>query len=708
MNIRYVYTRKRADFGKQCNFSDRASEIHADIPPNPELAEKFILRNPVSRGIQHASEMSEHEVNTERVLSEVRGINHTEGGWPKDVNYNEPEQVQRYRKKIEKDELYTVTLHALASSVEHCIKQNNALNIYEEYFNDIDYDASEEPPSARIVNVFRDINDIKRTAAYVSWFPEGPTKIAVAYSNIGFLENGADVSTDSYIWDFSNPNRPDLVLSPPSSLVCVEFNPKDSHTLVGGCHNGQLCLWDRRKGSLPAELSPVENSHRDPAWQVIWIQSKTGTEFFSASTDGQVLWWDVRKMNEPTEILYLDPTKNQELNCSVGAYALEYEPTIPTKFMAGTEQGMIISCNRKGKSPAEKVAAVFSGHKGPVYALQRNPFFTKFFLSVGDWSARIWSEDMKDDPIMWTPYHDSGATDGRWSPVRPALFFMTRLNGCLEIWDYVFKQREPALTIKVSDDSLHCVRVNEEGQLVAVGSHSGVTTILELSDGFTTAAKNEKATVGAMFERETHREKILETRAKELRVKEKQRAMAEAAAAGAPPVYTQGSRPFEGATENAEKAEKAEVADGETLVKKAEDKEEEEEKEEGEASAEELLSPEELLNKVEQDFFETIDEERRKRERDNSERSRRLESLNGAGDEGEEEEEEEEEDEATADEQDGNEEGEDSEGEEEDEEDIEGEARRIEGEGLAVGATDGAETSDRAPPEENEVIGKGG
>lgn len=115
MNIRYVYTRKRVDFGKQCNFSDRASEIHADIPANPELAEKFILRNPVSCGIQHTSEMSEHEVNTERVLSEVRGVNHTEGGWPKDVNCNEPEQVQRYRKKIEKDELYTITLHALAN-----------------------------------------------------------------------------------------------------------------------------------------------------------------------------------------------------------------------------------------------------------------------------------------------------------------------------------------------------------------------------------------------------------------------------------------------------------------------------------------------------------------------------------------------------------------------------------------------------------------
>lgn len=68
---------------------------------------------------------------------------------------------------------------------------------------------------------------------------------------------------------------------------------------------------------------------------------------------------------------------------------------------------------------------------------------------------------------------------------------------------------------------------------MAVGSHTGDTSILELSDGFTSAAKNEKASVGAMFERETHREKILEARAKELRVKAKQRAMAEAAATSA-------------------------------------------------------------------------------------------------------------------------------------------------------------------------------
>lgn len=64
--------------------------------------------------------------------------------------------------------------------------------------------------------------------------------------------------------------------------------------------------------------------------------------------------------------------------------------------MIGTEQGIVINGNRKGKTPAEKLAAVYQAHHGPVYTLRRNPFFPKFFLSVGDWAARIWSEDVKE------------------------------------------------------------------------------------------------------------------------------------------------------------------------------------------------------------------------------------------------------------------------------------------------------------------------
>lgn len=37
-----------------------------------------------------------------------------------------------------------------------------------------------------------------------------------------------------------NPNKPEMTLKPMSALICLEYNPKDSHTLVGGCYNGQI------------------------------------------------------------------------------------------------------------------------------------------------------------------------------------------------------------------------------------------------------------------------------------------------------------------------------------------------------------------------------------------------------------------------------------------------------------------------------------
>lgn len=519
MEIVYVYTKKRAEFGRQCNFTDRPAELHVDIVPDSTLSENFIERNPVDIPIQCVQEMSEHEVNTERFETGSRGINHTEGGWPKDVNPQELEQVTRYRKKVEKDEMYIQTIQNLGNVMEHCICQNNAIDIYEDYFVDVAVNEVDETPSAKTINVFRDPNDVKRTATHISWYPDGPRKLAVAYCNLDFQGSSTDTSMDSYIWDVENPNKPEMTLKPVSPLVCLEYNPKDSHVLLGGCYNGQIAYWDTRKGSQPVETTPIEQSHRDPAYKTIWIQSKTGTECFSASTDGQVLWWDIRKMGEPTETLYLD--KKQDLSKAQGAYSLEYEPTMPTKFMVGTEQGVIIACNRKAKTPMEKIVANFTGHIGPVYSLQRNPHFPKNFLSVGDWCARIWSEDIRESSIMWTKQYSSYLTDGCWSPVRPSVFFVTKMDGTLDVWDIIFKQNDPTLSLQVCDVPLHSLRVQEHGRLVACGSKDGTTTLLELSEGLYTLQRNEKNLVTNMFERETRREKILDARHREMKLKER-------------------------------------------------------------------------------------------------------------------------------------------------------------------------------------------
>ena len=81
---------------------------------------------------------------------------HTEGGWPKDVDSSDVEHKLRYRKKVEKDEEYMRLVKNLCDSLEHYIKQNNALDIYEEYFTKPAEEVSHiEPASSRTLNVYR-------------------------------------------------------------------------------------------------------------------------------------------------------------------------------------------------------------------------------------------------------------------------------------------------------------------------------------------------------------------------------------------------------------------------------------------------------------------------------------------------------------------------------------------------------------------------
>lgn len=93
-----------------------------------------------------------------------------------------------------------------------------------------------------------------------------------------------------------------------------------------------------------------------------------------------------------------------------GGVCFAYDPAAgATKFMVGCESGTVLACNRKAKNPIDRVAGAFSGHHGPVYSLHRHPFAAKYFLSVGDWTARIWAEDSKQ-PLITSRYHNTYLT----------------------------------------------------------------------------------------------------------------------------------------------------------------------------------------------------------------------------------------------------------------------------------------------------------
>lgn len=56
-------------------------------------------------------------------------MSHVEGGWPKDINMNDPEATQRYRRKIEKDDAYIHAVMHLGHVSVNAENQNKCRNI---------------------------------------------------------------------------------------------------------------------------------------------------------------------------------------------------------------------------------------------------------------------------------------------------------------------------------------------------------------------------------------------------------------------------------------------------------------------------------------------------------------------------------------------------------------------------------------------------
>uniref|UniRef100_A0A8D8Z7X5 Dynein intermediate chain 3, ciliary n=1 Tax=Cacopsylla melanoneura TaxID=428564 RepID=A0A8D8Z7X5_9HEMI len=516
---KFFYTKKRSEFGRPYEFECDEAKLLLSLEPDPTHLENFIPEDPVEQGVQYSKQFSLHEANTFRAEYESHCIYHEEGGWPKDISHQDTEQIIRYKRKVEKDETYIQTVMHLSHPMEHCIHQNNAINIYEQYFDNVEPSIIVEDLSSRTLNVFRDQQKVKRPIQKLSWSPDGGSRIAGSYCNLNF-QNPVVYACESYVWDVDNPNKPYLVLKGPACVCSVEYNPKDIHCLIGGLLNGQVAFWDDRKGSSPVEISDVLESHRAPVNNALWINSKTNTEFFTSSIDGCVRWWDCRNLKKPTETLLVDTTKEEQKYIrALGVSTMEYEPTIPVRFLLGTETGMVIIGNRKSKTSAEKLATVFKAHKGPVYSVARNPAFLKNFLTIGDYCARVWSEDVKESAIMSTGNHNTVLTCGGWSATKYSVFYVTKTDGCLDVWDLLQNQRNPTLTVKVCDDRLNTLRCNDNGEMVAVGSSNGSLYLIQFSDNLVTANKNDKMLLTSMFERETRREKIIEAKQRELRLK---------------------------------------------------------------------------------------------------------------------------------------------------------------------------------------------
>jgi len=510
MDLQYEVTRKRKEFGVHPKFGE-PKVVHFDQENDISLCNDFVEIPQKTRQFDCIPQYSSHAVNTEAFIQESVGVNHVEGGWPE--NINQPQDKQRFLRKIEADSGFSRVCCDLVNTLKQVVDSNLTIDLYKPYFDGPQDDFSTDPPSVDTIFLVRDPSGANRKVCKIAWHPENTQKFAVAYASTKFESNIAgDVPLPSYIWDMKNSISYDAELLPESPLMCCAFNPKRPDELVGGCYNGVVAFWDTRAGKRPREQSQIQNSHHDPVFDVAYIQSRSGNEFCSVSTDGQMLWWDARRLSEPIDSFKLvDPADN----VVHGATCLEYRLDAGgTKYLVGTETGLVFNVERKAKKAEESqksIKAIFgkkSKHFGPVRSVKRNYATVKGFLTAGDWGCRMWTEETKTSNFG-TGYGDNRANNAIWSPSRFGVFFVGKENGYLDIWDYMLTQDKPSWSEKILDDEISTMTMDTSGRTLAIGDASGTTAILKLSNSLTTPGLTEKADVQQMFEREGIREKTL-------------------------------------------------------------------------------------------------------------------------------------------------------------------------------------------------------
>lgn len=66
----------------------------------------------------------------------------------------------------------------------------------------------------------------------------------------------------------------------------------------------------------------------------VWGGGRTVVRVFKVSIvlPCQVMWWDIRKISEPTEVVIMDISRKEQLENALGAISLEFESTLVRVF----------------------------------------------------------------------------------------------------------------------------------------------------------------------------------------------------------------------------------------------------------------------------------------------------------------------------------------------------------------------------------------
>ncbi|XP_058494774.1 dynein axonemal intermediate chain 3 [Solea solea] len=188
---------------------------------------------------------------------------------------------------------------------------------------------------------------------------------------------------------------------------------------------------------------------------------------------------------------------------------------VNTKLYIGTEDGEIVYIDWKlGKDDSGRVHSAkplhcYSVHHWLVNTVQRSPFYKDIILTTGGWNFAIWKEGVMDGPIILSPSSEQVCTVGCWSLSRPAVFFIGKDDGSIDVWDLLEKTSEPArVHAHITNAKITSIKpwsASPKQHFLAVTDDLGMVRVFEIPKTLYMPSRNESASVKKYFELEENR-----------------------------------------------------------------------------------------------------------------------------------------------------------------------------------------------------------
>lgn len=271
-----------------------------------------------------------------------------------------------------------------------------------------------------------ELEDNRISPATVSMLPTSPKG-----SITGFYWLGSNIYLNHFGKVFNDPNSKNMH----QFFVTCAFDGTISFWNLDGS-GGKGGKDKMRSRMLPKELTSSESNFKSqiikPTYNLYFAEPLTGiiadTASFSCLTPVPRLIHS-NPNNYPTKLIAKDP------------------PTLRQSMIVSTFYGHISRIDWQGTytegDPTEVINSSIPFamvHDGPVVMVRKNPFYPELFASIGRTILAIWKEDYNYSPIFWRQ-RACDLTAVAWSETRPAVLYVTRMDGILEAWDILGESR---------------------------------------------------------------------------------------------------------------------------------------------------------------------------------------------------------------------------------------------------------------------------